>query len=241
MNMKNKTWIGFLVNLLGVILGIMLTFGVSSLYQRRDEKNRTKEMLILVRNELETDKMWFENQEKIMRQDIYVYKKILEAKNDWTSIPKDTLRAYYLRTMSLEFNQLTTSAWQIFQNAEIVQKMRDKELIIRLTDCYFWIEKIQEIIVTEYWNEKRLRIAPEVDMYKYFDALMSDKNTVFFYTNMTSETFDAWNLFPMIEAIIDYTINLLDDHGDYKYDMAEKDNEIEAFIQSRMDSVNSQK
>ena len=241
MNMKNKTWIGFLVNLLGVILGIMLTFGVSSLYQKRDEKNRMKEMLILVRNELETDKMWFENQEKIMRQDIYVYKKILEAKSDWTSIPKDTLRAYYLRTMSLEFNQLTTSAWQIFQNAEIVQKMRDKELIIRLTDCYFWIEKIQEIIVTEYWNEKRLRIAPEVDMYKYFDALMSDKNTVFFYTNMTSETFDAWNLFPMIEAIIDYTINLLDDHGDYRYDMAEKDNEIEAFIQSRMDSVSRQK
>jgi len=238
MNMKNKTWVGFLVNLSGVILGIMLTFGVSSLYQKREEKSRLKEMLILVRNELETDKMWFENQEKIMRQDIYVYKKILEAKSDWTSIPKDTLRAYYLRTMSLEFNQLTTSAWQIFQNAEIVQKMRDKELIIRLTDCYFWIEKIQEIIVTEYWNEKRLRIAPEVDMYKYFDALMSDKNTVFFYTNMTSETFDAWNLFPMIEAIIDYTINLLDDHGDYRYDMAEKDNEIDAFIQSRMDSVN---
>ena len=238
MKLKNKTWIGFLVNLLGVILGILLTFGVNSLYQRRDEKNKMKEMLILVRNELETDKMWFENQEKIMRQDVYVYKKILEAKNDWTSIPKDTLRAYYLRTMSLEFNQLTTSAWQIFQNAEIVQKMRDKELIIRLTDCYFWIEKIQEIIVTEYWNEKRLRIAPEVDMYKYFDALMSDKNTVFFYTNMTSETFDAWNLFPMIEAIIDYTINLLDDHGDYRYDMAEKDKELEAFIQSRMDSVN---
>jgi len=67
MNNKKIIWSGFLSNLLGVILGIVLTLGVSSLWQQREEKQRTKKILILVRNELETNKEWFKSQEKIMR------------------------------------------------------------------------------------------------------------------------------------------------------------------------------
>ena len=238
MKEKNKLGLGFLLNLLGIVLGISLTFGVSSLYQNREEKNRVKEMLTLVRNELQTNKIWFKQQESIMRKDSDVYKKILEAKGNWAAIPKDTLEAYRNQTMYLEFNQLTASAWQIFQNAETTQKMKDKELLIRLVDCYFWINKIHDLIMAEYWNEKTAAVPPEVDLYKYFDALMDNKRAVFFFTNMSDENFINWNLFPMIDAIIDYTTALLDEHGDYKYDMEEKDKELQAFIEARIESVN---
>jgi hypothetical protein len=36
------------------------------------------------------------------------------------------------------------------------------------------------------------------------------------------------------DAIIDYVVMLLDKHGDYRYDMEEKDNEVNAYIQSRV-------
>ena len=239
MKIEKKLWIGFFMNLLGVVLGILLTFGVNSLYQKHEEKKKTKEILILVRNELQANKTWFTNQENSMRRDVSAYKKILkaEAENSWKSIPEDTLKAYFFQTQSLEFAQLTTSAWQIFQNADIIQKMTDKELIIRLTDCYYWIGKIQDLIQTQYWNNKMSAIVPEVDTHKYFDALMNKKEAVFFYTKMSSEDFDIWNIFPFIDAIIDYTIVLLDNHGDYKYDMTEKDAEINSYIESRVDSV----
>ena len=237
MKKENKIWSGFLTNLLGVILGILLTFGVNSLYQQKEEKKKIKEMLILVRNELKTNQSYFRGQERVMRKDSYVYTKILEAKNNWKTIPEDTLRAYLNQTMYMEFTQLTTSAWQIFQNSEIIQKLEDKELIIRLTDCYFWIGKIQDNIKTQYWDEKILSVAPEIDMYKYFDALMSRKETVFFYTFVSSDDFINWNLFPFIDAVIEYTIMLLDSHGNYVYDMDEKDKEFESFIQVRIDSV----
>ena len=237
MKREYKAGFDFLMNLSGVILGILLTFGVSSLYEKREEKKKIKEMLILVRNELQTNKNYFEHQESIIRRDSYAYKKILEAKKNWKAIPKDTLSACHTQTMYLEFTQLTTSAWQIFQHSEIIQKLEDKELIIRLTDCYFWIEKIQDIIKTQYWDEKILSVATEIDMYKYLDALMSNKRTVFFYTQVSADDFANWNLFPFIDAIIEYTIRLLDNHGDYIYDMDEKDKEVELFIQSRIDSV----
>ena len=238
-NKENKIWSGFLTNLLGVILGIVLTFGVSSLWQQCEEKKKTKEILILVRNELETNKEWFKIQEKIMRKDSYVYKKILESKSDWTSIPQDTLAVYLTRTVALEFSQLTTSAWHIFQNSDMIQKMTNKELIIRLTDCYYWINKIEELIMQQYWDNKKKAIPSEPDPYKYFDAILNNKTSVFFYTMMSSDTFSStiWNIFPWIDALIDYTIMILDKHGDYRYDMDEKDKELESFIDARMDSV----
>jgi hypothetical protein len=239
MKKGNKIWFGFFTNLLGIILGIVLTFGVNALYQKREENKKIKEMLILIRNELQTNKSYFKNQERMMRRDSYVYGKILETKNNWKTIPDDTLRAYLNQTMYLEFSQLTTSAWQIFQNSEIIQKLEDKELIIRLTDCYFWIENIRSIIKTQYWDTKALTVASEVDIYKYFDALMNKKETVFFYTLVSSKNFDNnWNMFHFIDTIIDYTIMLLDNHGNYVYDMEEKDKKLESFIQSRIDSVN---
>jgi predicted membrane chloride channel (bestrophin family) len=241
MKKEKKLFSGFCINLLGVILGILLTFGVNSLYQKREEKKMIREMLTLVRNELQTNKEHFKHQERIIRKDALVYRKILEAKNKWETIDEDTLSAYYLQTMYLEFSQLTTSAWEIFRNSEIIRKMEDKELIIRLTDCYFWIDKIHDNIKTEYWDSKTRAVAPEVDKYKYFDAVMDNKETVFFYTQLIDDDFANWNMFPFIDAIIDYTIMLLDSHGYYVYEMDEKDKEIELFINSRMDSVLNKK
>jgi len=238
--MKNNIiWTGFLTNLLGVMLGILLTFGVNALWQQHEEKKKTREILILVRNELNTNKAWFIEQQRIMLEDSYVYKKILDLNGDWSSLPIDSIKEYVSKTTELQFSPLTTSAWQIFQSSEMIQKMTDKELIIRITDCYFWINTIEELITTQYWDPKTRSIPAEVDPYKYLDALLNNKQTVFFYTLMTKDNFSSaiWNIFPIIDAIIDYTIMLLDQRGDYLYDMADKDDEMETFLQFRIDSV----
>jgi hypothetical protein len=236
--MKNKKWSGFLINLFGVILGISLTFGGNSIWQKREENKKTKEMLILIRNELEDNKNWFKYQEELIRKDSYVYKKIIEAKGDWSTIPIDTLNEYRTKMITISFSQLTTFAWQIFQNSEIIQKMSDKELVIRLAGCYYWIDKIHEIIMTEYWNDKKKTDTFERDPYKYFDAVMLNKESIYFYEAMSSDDKSGFkNLFFMIDTYIDYTISLLDKSGYYRYDMKEKDNEFGAFIEARKDSV----
>ena len=80
---KRMKWSGFFTNLFGVILGITLTFGVNSLWQQREDKKRTKEVLILVRNELKTNKDMFKTHEKRIKTESYVYQKIVEAKQFW--------------------------------------------------------------------------------------------------------------------------------------------------------------
>ena len=237
---KNKNWSGFFTNLLGVILGIMLTFGVNSLWQKREDKKKTKEMLILVRKELEINKEWFKNHEKTIRKEYRVYKNIIEAKDNLAVIPMDTMQIYLSLMGSFSDSQLTTTAWQIFQNSEIIQKMTHKELVIRLTECYWLTNKIQELVIKEYWDKKQKAFVYELDSYLFFSEVLKNKESVYFYTLMgkvDGYNTNFMNIFSIAEAFIDYAIMLLDQHGDYRYDMDEKDKEQITCLEARVDSL----
>ena len=235
--MKNKkNWSGFFANMLGVILGIMLTFGVNALWQKHEEKKKVREMLILVRNELENNKKWFKYQEETLKKDSEACKKILEANKKWSAIPEDSLAVYVRQFANVSIQQMTTSAWQIFQNSEMIQKIPNKELIIRLTDCYFVVQASHDFIMKNYWD-KKYGIIPfeQTELYGFLDAIMSNKEAVHFLQSMSKNIFA--NAFPAADAVIDYTLSLLDKYGDFRYDMGEKDKEFESFIQARMDSL----
>ena len=235
--MNKHLWTGFFMNLSGVVLGIILTFGGNSLWQKHEEKKKTREVLILVRKELNTNKEWFKHQERVMRTDSHVHKKILEANGNWKSFHADTLMYYYHRMLHFEITELTISAWQVFQNSDIIQGITDKELVIRLADCYFWIKKVEEMIMNNYWDGKSKAAISELDPHKFFDAVMDNRESVYFYNSMSSDQHSLWTLFPTIDAIIDYTIRLLDEHGDYRYDMDDKDEAFESFVNARVDSL----
>ena len=70
-----------------------------------------------------------------MKKDDCVYATILDAKDDLNSIPPNTLATYCSRMQIIEVGQLSSTAWQIFQNSEMIQKMSNKELEIGLTNC----------------------------------------------------------------------------------------------------------
>ena len=234
---KKENWTSFFTSLLGVILGIVLTFGVNELWQKKEEKKRTKEMLILVRNELERNKKWFKNQEEILKKDSEAFTKILEASKKWSSFPEDSLAIYVQQFANVSHQQLTTSAWQIFQNSEMIQKISNKELIIRLTDCYFVINTLYDFIIKNYWDKKYEIIPFEYnDLYGFLDAVMSNKEAVKFLKTMSQNIFA--NSIQYTDAIIEYTISLLDRYGDFKYDMDEFDQDFRNYIEMRNDSIN---
>jgi hypothetical protein len=233
--MENMMWSNFLTNLLGVILGILLTFGVNFLWRRREEKKRTKDMLILVRNELINNKELFKIQEDFLKKDGAVYQKILEAKNDLSSIPVDTLKTYHYQIQGINVNPLITSAWQIFQNSEMIQKMTNKEMVIRLTNCYATMVSWHDFIEKDYWEIKKKMFTFELDdPYRFFETVLKNSEIYNFLDSFSLDKEDKWNAFLVTDAMIDYTVMLLDKHGDYRYDMEEKDKEIAAYIEGRM-------
>jgi len=232
---------GFFINLMGIILGITITFGINSLWQKREENKKTKELLILVRNELTNNKLWFQKQEKAMKEQNYSFVKILEAHKNLSNFPEDTLKYYIEQFAGFSLWQLTTSAWQTFQNSEMIQKITNKELVFRLTDCYYGINLAYDFLMKNYWD-KKLEALPvfEKDTYSMLNAIVNNKKSFYFLMYMDEDS-GFMNIFPQMDAIIDFTVALLDKYGDFRYDMDEKDKEYVLFIKERMDSVQNYK
>ena len=237
--MSNKGKVSdFFTSLLGVILGIIFTFGVSALWQKLEEKKKTREMLILVRHELEANKKWAQGQRETLKQDSYAFKKLLEANKKWSSIPEDSLEFYVNCVFNYELQLLTTAAWEIFHNSDIIQKIPNKGLVIRLTDCYSAINQSYELVMNLYWDKKIKEIPYETTLYALLDVVMKDKNSLFYLQTM-SESLHK-NLLPSIESIIDYSLMLLDEFGDFRYDMDEEYKTFRSFMEARMDSIRNQ-
>ena len=110
-------------------------------------------------------------------------------------------------------------------------------MVIRLTECYWLINKIQELIIKNFWDKKEKAFVYEFDSHQFFSEVLKNKESFYFYTIMGQSVTNFMTLFPIAESFIDYTLMLLDKHGDYRYDMDEKDKEQESFLEARMDSL----
>ena len=234
MAFKNKTWATFSANLLGIILGITLTFGVNELWQKHEEKEKTREMLILIRNELEINKEWFEKQEETLKSHAHVYSKILEVNKKWETIPQDSIQRYS-QLLSLQIYDYHTLAWQIFQNSDIIQKLSDKELVFRLTSCYYDLNVFHDIIMKNYWDKKMDEMPNDRDYHAVLDGIVDGKKESYRFLRFIAYS-DFWDSFTRMYALIDYNISLLDKYGNLKYNMEEKNKEFETFLEKRMEN-----
>ena len=82
-----------MANLLGVIIGIVITFGVSSLIQRSNEQKDVREIMILLKKELKENREWLDKQRGNFLDDLSAYKEILDANGDWGKISDDVVAA----------------------------------------------------------------------------------------------------------------------------------------------------
>gem|GEM_PF-1607471 len=233
--MDNDLWVYFLTNFLGIVLGIVLTFGVNSLWHRHQEKRRAKDILTLVRNELLNNKEILHMQETLLKKDALIYKEILAARKDLGVISSATLGEYYTQIQNVSISPLNTSAWQIFQNSEVMQRVTSTEIVIRLTSCYSVMTTWQDFITVDYWQAKRnlLVLAPEEPL-RFFEEVLKNRELVSFCEMFRLDKEDIWEAFRIIDATIDYVIMLLDKHGHYQYDMADRDKDFEEYLRARL-------
>jgi hypothetical protein len=218
----SKKWISsFLSNVLGVIVGIALTFGISYLIQRHNEKKDTKELMTLIKKELNENKQWLKNRKQDYVADINAYRNILLVKTgNVRNIPADSLIMWLNQTGMQPQSFISTNAWDILKGTETIAKFHNKDLIIELAECYFWINQAREIMVM-YYKEKENTIITfmtantildyTVFPYDYIDALLANKEIETFFTGLIR--FSYYSIeenFHLFENVIDYTLYLIE-------------------------------
>jgi len=231
-----STVVNFVSNVLGVIVGIVLTFGVSYLIQRHNEKKQTREIMVLLRKELADNKNYMDNANRNFERTFNACGILLSP--EWKTMPKDTLiqQIYYIRRMNLL--PMRSSAWNVFQNSDAIKTFDNKELIVILSDYYRSMDVVQNLWDT--FNERKgkasnIYVPFANDPHAYVDALLKDESSRRFLESVyIYEYYDCPKMFARMMSAIDYTLYLIDRSGNYQYEFKDVYEDMDTFINEQM-------
>ncbi len=235
----SRAWMAnFSANVVGVVIGIALTFGVSHLVQRHHEKKQVREMMVLVRQELQENKEWLQNRVADYKKDFGIYQ-VLSYQACWEKISKDSLLACiqdFNNGGSISSTRL--NAWNMFQNSGYAQRLGDFDLVSKLSECYFYMRT-----AGEWWNEyldAKNKASGIYDVlwgnepYAYLEALAKNEESKNFLQSyvLFNRNNQAGN-FETIITYIDYILDLIDRKGNYNYEPKIKDDDFANFLKKR--------
>jgi hypothetical protein len=217
----SKSWMSnFSANILGVIVGIALTFGISNYVQYRNEQKDLQEMMSLIKRELNDNKTCMEQITQYSRKDFHDYWTVLDV-DKWDKIPQDTIEkvAYQLR---LTYTFYTSSSiWNIFQNSGMVHKLHNAELISRISESYYWVEKLNKAW-DEYLKKKEMlsdiyEIEFDKQPYEYLKAILNNRETKRFLDEIVKfKYYDFSDLNEILMPAIDYALYSVDNYDNPK-------------------------
>jgi hypothetical protein len=226
--MNGRLWKGFsrywfssfFSNLLSVIIGITITFGISFLIEQHKEKSQMREMINLVQKELKANKEWFETQDSIIAHQIATFEIVLDnEENHWKNIPSDSLVLLIEEVHTINFSYNSTNSWDLFRSSEIFQKFPNKDLLNVLSQCYFYTETIRhEIIEERYYKEIEKSIG---DIYEsdrnnpsiFMESLVKSKKAKFCLREGIIAKDKYHDIFVVACAVIDMTLDEIKNSG----------------------------
>jgi hypothetical protein len=234
----SKPWFsGFFSNLLSVIIGITITFGISFLIEQHKEKAQIREMIGLVQEELKANKKWFESRDLDIAHQIATFKILLDNEDThWKNIPSDSLVLLIGETRSMNFSYRSTNSWDLFRSSELFQKFPGKGVLSLLSACYFMIGTFQhDILEKHYYIELEKSVDSiyefyEDNPYTYMESLVKNKGAIYFFRrSVANKDYYHDNLMGMC-ALIDMTLDVIKDSGSNYRDDSGKAYELDDYL-----------
>ena len=131
--------------------------------------------------------------------------------------------------------------WDIFKNSEVIAKYHDKNLVLALAECYFYIDMAQELM-DEYYEEKRKATHTIFELYtvhphKYLNELTENRASKYFLERIVIlDDYPIPYHFSLYIDLIDYIVYLIDKDGNYNEETNEKNSDTLDFDSFRKQS-----
>ncbi|GHT58377.1 hypothetical protein AGMMS50239_02810 [Bacteroidia bacterium] len=232
----SKTWMSnFSANILGVIVGIALTFGISNYVQYRNDQKELREMMSLIKRELDDNKKWMEGITQYYLEDFNTYRIILD--NMWDKIPKDTIDKVVYQLLHIQFAYTSSNVWNVFQNSGMAHKLHNVELVSRISESYYWIETSntfrQEYLKKREVLENVYEAEFDKQPYKYLKALLNNKESKRFLEEIVKFKYYNFSEFSeQLMPVIDHALYSVDNYDNPK----KLDIDFEAFCEMQKEN-----
>ena len=144
--------IGFLGRMLSVVLGIVITFTVQGIQDRKRDRRTVRSALELVRSELVSNREDIKVLADYFRQEKAAAKYLVQHQQDLAKCPKDSVN-YHIGIINAEVSvALPHDALELLKMSSLFQKIGDNNLsmkIIRAYDsCQLMVENINRHVST---------------------------------------------------------------------------------------------
>ena len=133
-------WNSFISNLIAVVLGIFITFGIQGIIDSREEKANVLSALELVKEELVTNRDNLNEVIGLMGAEKKAAEFILANKGGLARCDADTLLANHTVLCSEFFMTVTEDALELMKSSSLFQKMNDNSLALSIIKAYDFLD-----------------------------------------------------------------------------------------------------
>ncbi len=165
-----------------VVIGVLITFGGSELVTRCSEQKDIKSTMLLIRDELKSNRKNFETVVSEFCEDERLSALLVKHDMNVREIPEDSLKQFRYSLGKIRNFAYIRNALDILKNSMLMQKISDKELLLSLTDIYETLEGYK-MSVNGYYNMKEEAVIP-------FYLMLTDEQT----DKVNEGGWEAWEI-----------------------------------------------
>lgn len=153
---RRQDWEGFFMGFISVVLGIILTFGGEALISKHNEREDVKKVLMLVRDELNTNIETMNEIDKTLKLEKKAALYLMQYYDNFEACDKDSMKLYCNLPLSSVVVNTSKEALELLKTSALFQKIEDKDLALDIIKAYNKMMTEKESI--EYYNSKKERL-----------------------------------------------------------------------------------
>lgn len=142
-----------------VVIGVLITFVGSELVTRCSEQKDIKSTMLLIRDELKSNRDQFEDVMSEFNKDKRISTLLMEHDMKFRMIPEDSLRQFGFVLGHFRVFSCRRNAMDLLKNSMLMQKISDKEFLLLLIEAYETLESFRTLI-TQYYDMKEQTVNP---------------------------------------------------------------------------------
>lgn len=154
--MKNLDWGSFITNIMAVVLGIFITFGIQGLIDRKAEKKDVVSALELVREELINNRSSLQEAVGIVASENSAAEFFSANAGNFSRFDADTLIAINAGLCTEYFFTVTDDALQLLKTSSLFQKLNDNNLALSIIKAYDFLNANSQAFNTHEKNKTAL-------------------------------------------------------------------------------------
>lgn len=213
--MKNLDWGSFFTNILAVVLGIFITFGIQGLIDSKAEKKDVMSAIELVKEELTANMNDLQGVLGIIDLEKSAAVSLHDNLGNLNQCDPDSIRVWNTILGSKYFFTVTDDALELLKSSSLFQKINDKNLALGIIKAYDYLganaqafnthEQYKITLYEDANNEKARKAALESSGTDFLKRFYSSAEADYFLKSVIEMSSDSSFLIlgiPEIEATI---------------------------------------